>query len=78
MESNELAANHAWQIGAAIEAGVDTQEARRRIDAGEIVVPAAGMVIGGGFVATATGFVGTSSQAVPIRESDPRAWHDEP
>ena len=49
MESNELAANHAWQIGAAIEAGVDTQEARRRIDAGEIVVPAAGMVIGGGF-----------------------------
>ena len=23
-------------------------------------------------------FIGTSFQAVPIRESDPRAWHDEP
>ena len=54
----ELPANHAWQIGAAIEAGVDAQEARRRIDAGEIVVPAAGVVIGGGVVATATGLGG--------------------
>ena len=57
-ENPESPANHAWQIGAAIEAGVDAQEARRRIDAGEIVVPAAGVIIGGGAVATATGLGG--------------------
>ena len=51
-------ANHAWQIGAAIEAGIDAEEARRRLDAGEIVVPAAGAAIGGGVAATATGLGG--------------------
>ena len=57
-ENDELPANHAWQIGAAIEAGVDAQEARRRIDAGEIAIPAAGAVSVGGVVATLTGLGG--------------------
>lgn len=48
----------AWQIGAAIEAGVDEQEARRRIDAGEVIAPAAGAATGGIAAATATGLGG--------------------
>ena len=48
----------AWQIGAAIEAGVDELEARRRIDAGEIIAPAAGAATGGIAAATATGLGG--------------------
>ena len=58
MADNESSATRAWQIGAAIEAGVDEQEARRRTNAGEILVPAAGAIIGGGAVATATGLGG--------------------
>ena len=58
MDSDETHANDAWLIGAAIEAGVDAQEARRRIDAGEVVAPAAGAIIGGGVAATATGLGG--------------------
>ena len=57
-ESGHSQANHAWQIGAAIEAGIDAREARRRLDAGEIVAPAAGVVIGGSVAATATGLGG--------------------
>ena len=58
MGNNEVRSNRAWLIGAAIEAGVDAQEARSRINAGEIAVPAAGAVIGGGVAATATGLGG--------------------
>ena len=56
--SNEVRSNRAWQMGAAIEAGVDEQEAWRRINAGEIAAPAAGAIIGGGVVATMTGLGG--------------------
>ncbi len=58
MAENESSATRAWYIGEAIEAGVDEQEARRRIDAGEIAAPAAGAILGGGVIATATGLGG--------------------
>ena len=48
----------AWQIGAAIEDGIDEREARRQIDAGEIIAPAAGMAAGGISAAAATGLGG--------------------
>ena len=54
----ELPANHAWQIGAAIEAGVEAQEARRRIASGEVIVPVVGGVLVGGVVATKIGLGG--------------------
>ena len=53
----------AWQIGAAIEAGINEQEARRQAVAGEFVVPAAGAVIGGGAAAVATGLGGVGVAA---------------
>ncbi len=48
----------AWRIGAAIEAGIDEEEARRRIDTGEVIAPAAGAAVGGIGAATATGLGG--------------------
>lgn len=48
----------AWQIGAAIESGIDEHEARRRIDTGEIIAPVAGAATGGIAAATATGLGG--------------------
>ena len=49
-------------MGLAIEAGLDEQEARRRVNAGEFTVTAAGAavggVVGGGAVAAATGLGG--------------------
>ena len=48
----------AWQIGAAIEAGIEEQEAHQRIDAGEVIAPAAGAAAGGIAAAAATGLGG--------------------
>ena len=50
--------NRAWQMGFAIEAGIDEQEARSRIDAGEIIAPAASLAAGGIVAASATGLGG--------------------
>ena len=58
MTTSESIFNRAWQIGAAIEAGVDEQEARQQIDAGEVILPAAGAAAGGIAAATATGLGG--------------------
>ena len=58
MEDIQPPINPAWQIGAAIEAGADELDARRRIDAGDLIGPAAGAVITGGATATATGLGG--------------------
>ncbi len=48
----------AWQIGAAIEAGIDEREARRQVAAGEFVASVAGAAVGGGAAAAATGLGG--------------------
>ena len=58
MSNPEPSFNRAWQIGAAIEAGIDEQEAHQRIDAGEVIAPAAGAAAGGIAAATATGLGG--------------------
>ena len=58
MTDSESQSTRAWQIGVAIEAGVDEEEARRRINAGEIVATATGAALGGGAAATATGLGG--------------------
>lgn len=58
MSTSESLFNRAWQIGAAIEAGVDEQKARQLIDAGEVIAPAAGAAAGGIAAATATGLGG--------------------
>ena len=58
MQGTQPPTTPAWQIGSAIEAGVDELNARHRIDAGELIVPAAGVVITGGATATATGLGG--------------------
>ena len=57
-ENEDRPADHAWRIGAAIEAGVDGEEARRELDAGQIIVPAAGAAAADGAAATATGLGG--------------------
>ena len=58
MEDTQPPIRPAWQIGAAIEAGVDELDARRHINAGDLIGPAAGAVITGGATATATGLGG--------------------
>ena len=58
MSDPETSFNRAWQIGVAIEAGIDEQEARQRIDAGEVIAPVAGAAAGGIAAATATGLGG--------------------
>ena len=57
-ENEDRPADHAWRIGAAIETGVDGEEARRQLDAGQIIIPAAGAAAVGGAAATATGLGG--------------------
>ena len=58
MTNSKEPVNPAWHIGAAIEIGIDEMEARRQIDAGEIIAPATGAAVGGIAAATATGLGG--------------------
>ena len=48
----------AWQIGVAIEAGIDESLARQSASGREFAVPVAGGLLGGGVAATATGLGG--------------------